>query len=67
MNEGHILFSIELITHTYIYIHKASSQLIFWSFHLVLYCIVLYLLPVLNPKSYDGARISFHLHYFDVQ
>ena len=24
---------------------------------LVLYCIVLYLLPVLNPKSYDGARV----------
>ena len=22
-----------------------------------LYCIVLYLLPVLNPKSYDGARV----------
>ena len=22
-----------------------------------LYCIVLYLLPVLNPKSYDGARL----------
>ena len=21
------------------------------------YCIVLYLLPVLNPKSYDGARV----------
>ena len=26
----------------------------FWH---VLYCIVLYLLPVLNPKSYDGARV----------
>ena len=25
----------------------------FW----VLYCIVLYLLPILNPKSYDGARV----------
>ena len=24
---------------------------------LVLYCIVLYLLPVLNPESYDGARV----------
>ena len=24
---------------------------------LVLYCIVLYLQPVLNPKSYDGARV----------
>ena len=24
---------------------------------IVLYCIVLYLLPVLNPKSYDGARV----------
>src|SRR5258705_12559518 len=24
---------------------------------LTLYCIVLYLLPVLNPKSYDGARV----------
>ena len=23
----------------------------------VLYCIVLYLQPVLNPKSYDGARV----------
>ena len=23
----------------------------------VLYYIVLYLLPVLNPKSYDGARV----------
>ena len=23
----------------------------------VLYCIVLYLLPVLNPMSYDGARV----------
>ena len=23
----------------------------------VLYCIVLYLLPVLNPKSYDGTRV----------
>ena len=22
-----------------------------------LYCIVLYLQPVLNPKSYDGARV----------
>ena len=22
-----------------------------------MYCIVLYLLPVLNPKSYDGARV----------
>ena len=22
-----------------------------------LYCIVLYLLPVLSPKSYDGARV----------
>ena len=22
-----------------------------------LYCIALYLLPVLNPKSYDGARV----------
>ena len=22
-----------------------------------IYCIVLYLLPVLNPKSYDGARV----------
>ena len=21
------------------------------------YCIVLYFLPVLNPKSYDGARV----------
>ena len=21
------------------------------------YCIVLYLLPVLNPRSYDGARV----------
>ena len=24
---------------------------------MALYCIVLYLLPVLNPKSYDGARV----------
>ena len=24
---------------------------------MVLYCIVLYLQPVLNPKSYDGARV----------
>ena len=24
-----------------------------------LYCIVLYLLPVLNPKSYDGARVLY--------
>ena len=23
-----------------------------------MYCIVLYLQPVLNPKSYDGARVS---------
>ena len=23
----------------------------------VLYCIVMYLQPVLNPKSYDGARV----------
>ena len=23
----------------------------------MLYCIVLYLLPVLNPKSYDEARV----------
>ena len=23
----------------------------------ILYCIVLYLQPVLNPKSYDGARV----------
>ena len=22
-----------------------------------IYCIVLYLLPVLNPKSYDGAQV----------
>ena len=26
-------------------------------FNYVLYCIVLYLLPVLNPMSYDGARV----------
>ena len=25
--------------------------------HTVLYCTVLYLQPVLNPKSYDGARV----------
>ena len=23
----------------------------------ILYCIVLYLQPVLNPRSYDGARV----------
>ena len=26
-------------------------------FEFTLYCIVLYLQPVLNPKSYDGARV----------
>ena len=24
---------------------------------IALYCIVLYLQPILNPKSYDGARV----------
>ena len=30
----------------------------FWFLNTVIgYCIVLYLQPVLNPKSYDGARV----------
>ena len=39
----------------------SPSIIIFWCDNIaeltVLYCIVLYLLLVLNPKSYDGAQV----------
>ena len=40
-----------------------TKSFFFLVFFEVLYCIVLYLQPVLNPKSYDGARVFF---FFEV-